>query len=86
MMDTKEYRTRQAEIARKVTQPVYVAPPKKSHIKRCEECRRVLTGEDIKSYRAEAGPGDPYGYPRICEACAEKPEKTVQVLEEPDKI
>ena len=83
-MDSKEHRARQAEIARKVTQPVYVAPPKKSHIKRCEECRRVLTGEDIKAYRLES---KDFGYPRICESCAEKPEKAeVKVLEEPDKI
>ena len=83
-MDSKEHRAQQVAIARKVVQPVFVAAPKKSHIKRCEECRRVLTGEDIKAYRAES---NDFGYPRICTDCAEKPEeKTVQVLEEPGNI
>jgi len=83
MVDAKTHRERQVAIANKVSQPVYVAPPKKSHIKRCEKCRRVLTGEDIKSYRLES---KDFGYPSVCTKCAEDDARLVTGLEEPDKI
>jgi hypothetical protein len=71
-MDAKEFRARQMEIARKVPQPFFKKVEKKSNIRRCSRCRRVLTGYDVKRYREEAGKADPYGFPEVCEDCAEK--------------
>lgn len=83
-MDSKEHRARQIAIAQSVPQPVYVATPKKTTVRRCEECNKVLTSTDIKAYRAES---KDHGYPRICEDCAEKPEEktgpNITIVEEP---
>ena len=71
-MDAKEFRARQMAIAAKVPQPTYKKPEKKSNVRRCEKCRRVLTGGDINQYRKESNGADPYGFPTVCEDCAEK--------------
>jgi len=89
MMDSKEHRARQVAIANKVAIPTFTPKPKKSNVHRCEACKKVITGGDIKAYRAEAGKADPYGYPAVCEDCAEKEadrNRTVTIVEEPEAV
>jgi hypothetical protein len=70
-MDSKQHRLLQAQIAHKVPQPTFTPKPKRQMVRRCCKCKRVLTGYDVNLYRKNSNGADPYGFPEVCEDCAE---------------